>query len=81
MLVSTVSPPSVERAEARGVEDAFVVGGPNARGLEALARLVDAGRLRPVIGGEFALSDVASAHALGETGRTVGKIVLYVGAP
>jgi len=39
------------------------------------------GRLRPVAGAEFALRDIAGAHALRESGRAVGKIVLYAGTP
>ena len=81
ILVSTVSVPSIERAAALGVRSAFVLISPNAAVLDQLAGLVDAGKLRPLIGGEFALQNVADAHALSESGRTVGKIVLYVGQP
>jgi NADPH:quinone reductase-like Zn-dependent oxidoreductase len=81
ILVSTVSVPSIERAAALGVRSAFVLISPNAAVLGQLAGLVDAGKLRPLIGGEFALRNVADAHALSESGRTVGKIVLYVGQP
>ena len=81
VLVSTVSVPPIERATALGVRSAFVLISPNAAVLDQLAGLVDAGKLRPLIGGEFALRNVADAHALSESGRTVGKIVLYVGQP
>jgi NADPH:quinone reductase-like Zn-dependent oxidoreductase len=54
---------------------------PNAAILEQLAKLVEQGKLRPIIGAEFALQDIAKAHALSESGRTVGKIILYVGQP
>jgi NADPH:quinone reductase-like Zn-dependent oxidoreductase len=81
VLVSTVSVPPVERAAALGVRSAFVFISPNAAVLDQLAGLVDAGKLRALIGGEFALRNVADAHALSESGRTVGKIVLYVGQP
>jgi NADPH:quinone reductase-like Zn-dependent oxidoreductase len=81
ILVSTVSVPSVERAAARGVRSAHVLIGPDAVVLDQLAALVDSGKLRTLIGGEFALRDIAEAHALSETGRTVGKIVIYVGQP
>ncbi|MFC9436624.1 NADP-dependent oxidoreductase [Nocardia sp. NPDC057030] len=47
-------------------------------GMVALAGLVDAGQLRPTIAGTFPLTDAAKAHALGETGRTVGKLVVTV---
>jgi NADPH:quinone reductase-like Zn-dependent oxidoreductase len=81
ILASTVSVPSAERAAALGVRSAHVLIGPNASVLDRLAGLVDAGRLRTLIGGEFALRNIADAHALSESGRTVGKIVLYVGQP
>jgi len=81
ILVSIVSPPSDERAMAQGVRSAFVFIEPNADILAQLAELVDTGSLRPVVGAEFALADIAKAHAFSETGRAVGKIVLHVGQP
>ena len=81
ILVSTVSVPSVERAAALGVRSAHIFIGPDAAVLDQLAGLVDSGKLRTLIGGEFALRNIADAHALSESGRTVGKIVLYVGQP
>lgn len=80
-LVSIVSPPDQERARSLGVNGAFVFIGPNAPVLEKLAHMVDGGRLRPIVGAEFALRDIARAHALSESGRAVGKIVLYAGTP
>ncbi|WP_433710021.1 NADP-dependent oxidoreductase [Nocardia sp. CA-084685] len=47
-------------------------------GMTALAELADSGTLRPAIAGVFPLEEAAKAHALGETGRTVGKLVLTV---
>ncbi|CAL9663863.1 NADP-dependent oxidoreductase [Streptomyces sp. enrichment culture] len=43
-----------------------------------IARLVEAGKLEPTIAETFPLAEAAEAHALGETGRTTGKIVLVV---
>jgi putative PIG3 family NAD(P)H quinone oxidoreductase len=40
--------------------------------------LVEAGQVRPVVGAEIALADVAEAHALMEAGGHTGKIVLRV---
>jgi NADPH:quinone reductase-like Zn-dependent oxidoreductase len=79
--VSIVSPPDEARAAALGVRAGFVFIGPNAPVLERLAAMVDDGRLRPLVGAEFGLADVAKAHELSESGRAVGKIVLYVGQP
>lgn len=79
--VSIISPPSEEKAKERGLRAGFVFIGPNAPVLERLAAMVDGGKLRPIVGAEFALEDVNAAHALSESGRAVGKIVLYVGKP
>ena len=54
---------------------------PNAPVLDQLAAMVDSGKLRPLICAEFALHDIAKAHALSETGHAVGKIAIYVGQP
>jgi NADPH:quinone reductase-like Zn-dependent oxidoreductase len=81
ILVSIISPPDPARAAAHGVRGAFVFIGPNAPVLERLAEMVDGGHLRPVVGAEFGLRDIARAHALSESGRAVGKIVLLAGTP
>jgi putative PIG3 family NAD(P)H quinone oxidoreductase len=41
--------------------------------------LVEAGKVRPVVGAELALDDVAEAHALMEAGGHTGKILLRMG--
>ncbi len=81
ILVSILSPPSEEKAHQLGVRCAYLFIGPNPSILEQMAQLVETGRLRPVVGAEFALKDIAQAHALSETGHAVGKIALYVGQP
>ncbi|MGV9818778.1 NADP-dependent oxidoreductase [Nocardia xishanensis] len=47
-------------------------------GMQALADMAAEGTLRPAIAGTFPLAEAAKAHALGDTGRTVGKLVLTV---
>jgi len=49
---------------------------PDRAGLEAITALVDRGALRVHVDAVFGLEDAGKAHALGETGRTQGKIVL-----
>jgi NADPH:quinone reductase-like Zn-dependent oxidoreductase len=49
---------------------------PDHVGLEALAELVDGGRLRPYVEHAIPLEEAAKAHELIESGRTRGKIVL-----
>ena len=79
MLVSIVSPPAQDKAV--GVRSAFLFIEPSAPILAQLAELADSGRLRPVVGAEFALKDIARAHALSQSGHAAGKIALYVGQP
>ncbi|MFD8686300.1 NADP-dependent oxidoreductase [Streptomyces sp. NPDC059651] len=47
-------------------------------GMQAVAELVDRGRLRAHVSGTFPLAEGGRAHAMGETGRTTGKLVLSV---
>ena len=65
-------------AAARGVRSASILVKPSAAHLAEIARLVDAGLLRPTIDRVLPLSAAAEAHAYGELGRTRGKIVLRV---
>jgi NADPH2:quinone reductase len=41
-----------------------------------LLELWRAGTIRPLVGAEFPLADVEAAHALVESRRSVGKVVL-----
>jgi NADPH:quinone reductase-like Zn-dependent oxidoreductase len=45
-------------------------------GMAALADLVTAGKLWPVVAGTFPISQAAKAHEIGETGHVAGKLVL-----
>jgi NADPH:quinone reductase-like Zn-dependent oxidoreductase len=80
-LVSVVEPPTEERAAKAGVKGKFVFIQPSAEILDKLSVLVDTGMVRPIVGAEFALIDIAAAHALSESGRARGKIVIHVGQP
>ncbi|MFE6865247.1 NADP-dependent oxidoreductase [Kitasatospora sp. NPDC057692] len=64
--------------EAAGRRFAGVMVEPDYASLEAIARLVDEGRIRPHIAETFPLEEAAKAHELIGTGRTQGKIVLTV---
>jgi NADPH:quinone reductase-like Zn-dependent oxidoreductase len=65
-------------AEALGVRAIRMLVEHDHAGMLALAGLAGSGALRPTIAGSFPLSKAAEAHALGDTGRTVGKLVLTV---
>jgi NADPH:quinone reductase-like Zn-dependent oxidoreductase len=78
ILVSIASPPSAEDAVKNGVRQAFVFMVPNASQLAEIAKLVDSGKLKPVVETVLPLSDARRAHELSQTGHTRGKIVLRV---
>jgi NADPH:quinone reductase-like Zn-dependent oxidoreductase len=78
ILVSLVQPPSEERAKALGVRAAFVAGRPSGAQLAEIAKLIDSGKLAPVIDRILPFSEVRRAHELSKSGHTHGKIVLRV---
>ncbi|MDX3227484.1 NADP-dependent oxidoreductase [Streptomyces sp. ME19-01-6] len=51
---------------------------PDYASLEAIAALVDAGRIRPHVEETFPLAEAGKAHELIESGRVQGKVVLTV---
>ncbi|MEW2614462.1 NADP-dependent oxidoreductase [Streptomyces sp. NPDC047880] len=65
-----------EEAERLGVRALRMLVDADRSGMEAVAGLVEAGKLRATIAGTFPLAEAAEAHALGDTGRTTGKLVL-----
>ncbi|MGI5380181.1 NADP-dependent oxidoreductase [Streptomyces sp. CA-251387] len=67
-----------EEAERLGVRALRMLVDASHSGMQAIAELVEAGKLRATIAGIFPLADAAEAHALGDTGRTTGKLVLTV---
>ena len=78
ILISIVSASSPEEAAKHGVRQAYVFVQPNAAELAEIARLVDAGRVKPFVQTVLPLSEARKAHELSETGHTRGKIVLKV---
>ncbi|WOX20518.1 NADP-dependent oxidoreductase [Streptomyces solicathayae] len=61
-----------------GVRADWVLVEPDHLGLREVAALVECGELRPVVDTVLPLGEAAQAHAIGERGRTTGKIVLTV---
>jgi NADPH:quinone reductase-like Zn-dependent oxidoreductase len=78
ILISIVSPPSVEAAAAHGVRQAFVFIKPSADQLTSIAALVDAEKLKAIVETTLPLSDATRGQELSERGHTRGKIVLRV---
>lgn len=65
-------------AAERGVRFASLLVEADHEGMRAVAGLLAAGELTPTIAGVFPLAEAAKAHALGETDRTLGKLVITV---
>ncbi|WP_067984695.1 NADP-dependent oxidoreductase [Nocardia caishijiensis] len=65
-------------AAERGVRFASLLVEADHEGMRAVAALLESGALIPTIAGVFPLAEAGKAHALGETGRTLGKLVLTV---
>jgi len=74
VTVSRQSAPALEEAASGRVRVAAILVEPDRAGLEALAAL----GLRPHVEATYPFEEAGAAHALGEQGRTSGKIVLTV---
>lgn len=66
------------RAKARGVDYAFLFMRANGAQLREIARLIDAGAIRPVIDRIFPFAATNEALAYVEAGRAKGKVVVQV---
>ncbi len=66
------------KTEQLGYRFAGVSVEPDYASLEAIAELVDAGRIAPHVESTFELAEAGKAHELIESGRVQGKVVLTV---
>jgi len=78
ILISIVSPPPPEEAAKYGVREGYVFVQPNSTELAEIAKLVDAGIVKPFVETVLPLSLARKAQELSETGHTRGKIVLQI---
>jgi NADPH:quinone reductase-like Zn-dependent oxidoreductase len=77
-LVSVVEPPNPQEAERAGLQARYFIVEPDRAQLGKLAGLIDAGRLRPIVGRVFDLDDGAEAFDAKQGGGLPGKVVLQV---
>jgi NADPH:quinone reductase-like Zn-dependent oxidoreductase len=75
-LVSTVSPPSAEKAKEFGVTVAMVQMMPNPDQLAQINHLVETGKLKVRVAEVLPLAEVKKAHQLSASGHADGKIIL-----
>jgi NADPH:quinone reductase-like Zn-dependent oxidoreductase len=77
-LVSVAAEPRQEPAAARGITATYFVVEPNREQLVELAKLVDSGGLRPLVGEVFPLAEARTAFERSLGDHRPGKIVLRV---
>ncbi|MGA8657439.1 MAG: NADP-dependent oxidoreductase [Chthoniobacterales bacterium] len=76
-LVTTVTPPSNEKAENFGIRASMIGVEPSGQQLREINQLIAAGKLKTHIATVLPLAEVRKAHQLSESGRTRGKIILH----
>jgi NADPH:quinone reductase-like Zn-dependent oxidoreductase len=79
VLVSTLTDPSQEKARQLGVRAMRYTVEADGDELADVAKLVEAGKVRPFIQRTFPLKAASDALAAVEQGHSVGKVVLTVG--
>jgi NADPH:quinone reductase-like Zn-dependent oxidoreductase len=78
VLVSLVQPPSEEKAKELGLRATMLGAQPNGAQLAEIAKIIDSGKLAPVINRILPLIEARRAHQLSQSGHARGKIVLRV---
>ena len=78
ILPTPIAPEERAQIAEQGVRFESLIVEADHAGMQAIAELIETGSLRAHIEAVFPLAEAAKAHALGETGRVTGKIVLTV---
>lgn len=78
IVVTIAGRPDEAEAEKRGIRVAAIRAEPKAETLEELAKLADAGKLKPIVSEVLPLAEGAKAQEQVATRHTRGKIVLKV---
>jgi NADPH:quinone reductase-like Zn-dependent oxidoreductase len=76
VLVSTVNPPSAEKAKQFGVTVAMVAVMPKPDQLVEINRLLESEKLKVRVATVLPLAEVKKAHQLSASGHADGKIIL-----
>jgi NADPH:quinone reductase-like Zn-dependent oxidoreductase len=78
ILVSTLTEPSPEKAAALGVRGTRYTAEESGAELAEIGRLIDAGKIKPMVSRTFPLQEAVAAQIAMEQGHSQGKIVLIV---
>jgi len=78
IIMSLVALPDRAELEKRGIHGAAISVHPDANDLAEIARLIDAGKIKPVVTRVLPLNDAIAAQQQAATHHTRGKIVLKI---
>jgi NADPH:quinone reductase-like Zn-dependent oxidoreductase len=81
IIVSITGPPDPAELKKHGIRGTGLSAHPDAKILEELAKLIDAGKITPIVSAVMPLVDVAKAHQQIASHHTRGKVVLKVAEP
>src|SRR4029077_5696694 len=74
-LISRADPAELEK---RGIRSAPIFSHPNSAELAEITKLIEAGKIKPIVSQVLPLSDASKADEQAETHHTRGKIVLKI---
>lgn len=78
IIVSVLEPPKKEELSKRGIRGQVFLVRPNSEMLAEIGKLIEAGKIKPLVSEVLPLAEAARAHQQIETGHTRGKCVLKV---
>ena len=81
VIVSITGQPDPGELEKYGIRGGGLSAHPDAKVLEELAKLIDDGKITPIVSAVVPLVDVAKAHQQIASRHTRGKIVLKIAEP
>ena len=77
-VVSITDEPDQNECAKRGITCSRMGAHPDSKVLDELTKLIEAGKMKPIVSQTFPLAETSKAHEQVETHHTVGKIVLKV---
>src|SRR5215475_12088052 len=78
IVMSLVARPDPAELQKRGIRGTGIASHPDAADLTQIARLVDAGKMKPVVTEVLSLNDAVKAQQQAATHHTRGKVVLRI---
>lgn len=77
-MISTLQEPDKAKAIAKNITIAHYMAKPDARALQEIAALIEAGKIQPMVHATYSLSDAAKAEIALASEHVRGKIVLTI---